>query len=188
MRALLLVAAACAALVAAAPASAGGRLVERGIVQSVGPAQVVLRALDGTETTVAIGSTTRMRLNGRPVSLTSIREGFVAEAVTAGPGPALVLRVFGRVRQEAVVGELVRILPRAVVLRRDTGGRLRLLRSGTDLEDYLLEVPPEEGTLLCFRRSCPRAYLPHFRFRFSTPMNSRPFVWDAANPPAVSPR
>lgn len=130
MRALLLVAAACAALVAAAPASAGGRLVERGIVQSVGPAQVVLRALDGTETTVAIGSTTRMRLNGRPVSLTSIREGFVAEAVTAGPGPALVLRVFGRVRQEAVVGELVRILPRAVVLRRDTGGRLRVPVSG----------------------------------------------------------
>ena len=35
----------------------------------------------------------------------------------------------------------------------ESGGRLRLLRSGTDLEDYLLEVPPEEGTLLCFRRS-----------------------------------
>lgn len=35
----------------------------------------------------------------------------------------------------------------------ESGGRLRLLRSGTDLEDYILEVPPEEGTLLCFRRS-----------------------------------
>ncbi len=35
----------------------------------------------------------------------------------------------------------------------ESGGQLRLLRSGTDLDNYILEVPPEEGTLLCFRRS-----------------------------------
>jgi SM-20-related protein len=33
------------------------------------------------------------------------------------------------------------------------GGRLRLLRSGTDIEDYAVEVPPAEGTLLAFLRS-----------------------------------
>ena len=33
------------------------------------------------------------------------------------------------------------------------GGRLRLLRSGTDLEDYVAEVPPNGGTLLVFKRS-----------------------------------
>jgi SM-20-related protein len=33
------------------------------------------------------------------------------------------------------------------------GGCLRLLRSGTNLDDYIVEVPPEEGTLICFRRS-----------------------------------
>lgn len=33
------------------------------------------------------------------------------------------------------------------------GGRLRLLRSGLDLEDVILEVPPTEGTLLAFRRT-----------------------------------
>ena len=33
------------------------------------------------------------------------------------------------------------------------GGRLRLLRNGTDLEDYAAEVPPTNGTLLIFRRS-----------------------------------
>lgn len=33
------------------------------------------------------------------------------------------------------------------------GGRLRLLRSADDLDDMILEVPPEEGTLLAFRRS-----------------------------------
>lgn len=32
-------------------------------------------------------------------------------------------------------------------------GRLRLLRSADDLDDYLVEVPPIEGTLLAFRRS-----------------------------------
>jgi SM-20-related protein len=34
-----------------------------------------------------------------------------------------------------------------------SGGQLRLLRSETNLEDILLEVPPTEGTLLAFRRS-----------------------------------
>jgi SM-20-related protein len=33
------------------------------------------------------------------------------------------------------------------------GGRLRLLRSGNNLDDMILEVPPTEGTLLAFRRS-----------------------------------
>jgi SM-20-related protein len=34
-----------------------------------------------------------------------------------------------------------------------SGGRLRLLRSGSNLDDVILEVPPSEGTLLAFRRS-----------------------------------
>src|SRR5438552_15261577 len=34
-----------------------------------------------------------------------------------------------------------------------SGGRLRLLRSGNNLDDTMLEVPPTEGTLLAFRRS-----------------------------------
>lgn len=33
------------------------------------------------------------------------------------------------------------------------GGRLRMLRSGTDLEDYAEEVPPDYGTVLIFKRS-----------------------------------
>ena len=35
----------------------------------------------------------------------------------------------------------------------ETGGRLRLLRSGGDLDDVIAEVPPTEGTLLAFRRA-----------------------------------
>ena len=33
------------------------------------------------------------------------------------------------------------------------GGRLRLLRNGTDLENFVAEVPPDNGTLLVFKRS-----------------------------------
>ena len=35
----------------------------------------------------------------------------------------------------------------------EQGGRLRLLRSGEDLEDVVAEVPPVGGTLVAFRRS-----------------------------------
>ncbi len=34
----------------------------------------------------------------------------------------------------------------------DRAGRLRILRSGDDIEDYVAEVPPRAGTLLAFRR------------------------------------
>jgi len=33
------------------------------------------------------------------------------------------------------------------------GGRLRMLKNGSDLESYVAEVPPTNGTLLMFRRS-----------------------------------
>jgi SM-20-related protein len=33
------------------------------------------------------------------------------------------------------------------------GGRLRLLRNGTDLQNYVAEVPPDNGTLLVFKRA-----------------------------------
>ncbi len=34
-----------------------------------------------------------------------------------------------------------------------SGGRLRLLRNGTDLEDMVAEVPPNGGTLVAFQRT-----------------------------------
>jgi len=119
-------AAVCASLVAAAPSPAAGRVVERGIVQSVGPATVVLRALDGSEVTVAVGPATRVRLNGRAATLAMVRRGFVAEAATTANGPAVVIRAFGRAAEEAVVGELVQIRPEVIVVRSGTGERLRI--------------------------------------------------------------
>jgi hypothetical protein len=126
MKAALVLAAVCAALVAAVPSPAAGGVVERGIVQSVAPATVVLRALDGTEVAVAVGPETRVRVNGRAATLAMVRRGFVAEAVTGGSGPALVLRAFGRFAEEAVVGRIVRVRARAIVVRSGTGERLRI--------------------------------------------------------------
>ncbi len=43
------------------------------------------------------------------------------------------------------------------------GGRLRMLRSKTDLEDYVREVDPAGGTLLAFRRTA-RSYHGHHKY------------------------
>ena len=36
---------------------------------------------------------------------------------------------------------------------QQTGGRLRVLNNGRDVEDFAAEVPPDNGTLLIFKRS-----------------------------------
>ncbi len=46
---------------------------------------------------------------------------------------------------------------------QEPGGRLRLLRSPDDLNDVIVEVPPEDGTLVAFRRR-DNAYHGHTRF------------------------
>jgi SM-20-related protein len=51
------------------------------------------------------------------------------------------------------VGKVITVLIYMNPKWEEAGGRLRLLRSGTDLDDFVVEVPPEEGTLICFRRS-----------------------------------
>jgi hypothetical protein len=121
MKARLLIVAGLAALVTAAPAGAADRVVERGIVQSIDSATLVLRALDGTDATVSLGSATRYRLNGRDARPGEIQAGFVAEAVVAGSGEAVVVRAFGRPERPVERGVV------ALVLRRAPGDTLRLL-------------------------------------------------------------
>ena len=55
-----------------------------------------------------------------------------------------------------------------------SGGRLRLLRSGTNLDDVIQEVPPTEGTLLAFRRSSNSL---HGHKPFSGPRRAIQFNW-----------
>jgi len=126
MRARLLLVIGLIALAVVAPAGAADRVVERGIVQSIDSTAVVLRALDGTAVTVALGPETRYRLNGREATLAEIRPGFVAEAVTDGSGHAIVLRAFGRAERPVEHGVLVRLAPRALLLRRSPGDTIRI--------------------------------------------------------------
>ncbi len=124
MKPLLALVLACAALVLAAPATPAERVVERGIVQSLAPTSVVLRALDGSDVTVTLGPATRYRLNGRAATYADIRPGLVAEAVSGRAGIALVLRAFGRQTESGV---LVRRQPGVIVLRRPSGERVRVV-------------------------------------------------------------
>lgn len=126
MRVRLLVLVAIASLAGAAPAVAADRVVERGIVQSVAPAGVVLRALDGTEVTVSLAAETRYRLNGRPATIADIRPGFVAEVVTGGSGAAIVVRAFGLVERPVERGVIARAAPRGLVLRHVQGDTIRI--------------------------------------------------------------
>jgi hypothetical protein len=127
MRVRLLVLVAIASLATAAPAVAADRVVERGIVQSVAPGGVVLRALDGTEITVPLAAETRYHVNGRPATIAEIRPGFVAEVVTSGSGGApIVVRAFGRVERPVERGVIARLAPRGLVLRRGQGDTIRI--------------------------------------------------------------
>ena len=125
MWARIVVCLAIVGLVAAPQATAADRVVERGIVQSVTPSAVVLRALDGVDVQVAIGPGTRIRLNGRPAALADIRPGFVAETVRHGTHPAARLRAFGRVAPVTEQGRLLAVRDTALVLRT-AAGRVRI--------------------------------------------------------------
>lgn len=60
-------------------------------------------------------------------------------------------------------GKLVTVLLYMNPAWEADGGRLRLLRSKDDIEDYAAEVPPVEGTLLAFRCT-PEAWHGHKSF------------------------
>jgi SM-20-related protein len=50
-------------------------------------------------------------------------------------------------------GKIITVLIYMNAAWEKPGGRLRLLRSGDDLNDFVAEVPPVEGTLVAFRRA-----------------------------------
>ena len=72
--------------------------VDRGVVQSVSPTQIVLRELDGSTVALALGARTRVLVNGFPATLADIEPGFVAAVAhtTARHRPELI-RAFGRI-------------------------------------------------------------------------------------------
>ena len=74
------------ALPAVGGAATADLTTDRGVVQSVGAGQIVLRALDGSAESFTVSPVTRVKLNGvRRRSLTSGRASWRRSSTTAAP-------------------------------------------------------------------------------------------------------
>jgi hypothetical protein len=103
-----------------------------------GPAfQALLDALQGPEVRAAFEEKFGLDLGGRPTVVT----------VRGRCG-----KRDGQIHTDTA-SKIITVLIYLNPAWEEAGGRLRLLRSAHDLEDVLVEVPPEEGTLVAFRRS-----------------------------------
>jgi hypothetical protein len=111
------------ALLSAGAASAHARnlVLDQGIVQSVSPSQVVLRALDGSTISVTIGQRTRVFLNGAPAPLSAIQPGYVAAALHDGSRPASFLKAVGRMPVVRDKGIIVAVSSSSISLRTPGG-------------------------------------------------------------------
>lgn len=101
------------------------------------PLQAVIDAMDGPEFEAAIEKKFNVALKGQP-KMYSLR-GYCR-------------RTDGKIHTDSK-DKIITVL---LYLNREwteAGGKLRMLRSGTDLEDFTDEVPPDNGTLLVFKRS-----------------------------------
>lgn len=103
-----------------------------------GPAFAALvKELTGAEMRAAVEAKFDLCLRGRPTVVT----------VRGRCGPR-----DGRIHTD-LPGKIITLLLYLNPTWENVGGQLRLLRSATDLEDVVTQVPPLEGTLLAFRRS-----------------------------------
>jgi SM-20-related protein len=103
-----------------------------------GPAfQALLDELEGDEFRQAFEEKFGLELSGRPTT-TTVRG-------RCGVGD-------GKIHTDSV-GKIITALIYMNSRWESPGGRLRLLRSGNNLNDIIVEVPPVEGTLLAFKRA-----------------------------------
>ncbi len=97
----------------------------------------LLGALTGPEVRAAFEEKFGIDLEGRPTMLTVRGRCGTRD---------------GNIHTDAV-SKIITVLLYMNPAWESPGGCLRLLRSPTDIEDVLVEVPPVEGTLVAFRRS-----------------------------------
>lgn len=103
-----------------------------------GPAfSSLLDELQGSEMRTAIEKVFDVDLTNRPTTVTVRGQCQLKD---------------GRIHQDST-DKIITVLVYMNPAWEDSGGRLRVLRSDKDLEDYAAEVPPAEGTLLAFLRS-----------------------------------
>jgi hypothetical protein len=105
---------------------------------SFGPGfRALIDALEGPELRAAFADKFGMNLHGRPTTIT----------VRGRCG-----KRDGSIHTDSL-SKLITVLIYMNPAWEVSGGRLRLLRSGDDLEAVIAEVPPVEGALVAFRRS-----------------------------------
>lgn len=125
---LLTVAAALLALALALPAAGVAaprdRPVDRGVVQSVGPTEIVLTALDGSVLPFSVSPDTRVRLNGRRASIGDIRPGFVASVAHDRRARAVLIDAFGSPATVIDRGMVTALTPASITLRTPGGDTL----------------------------------------------------------------
>lgn len=93
---MLAIAFAVAALALPAVGAAGVTVqTDRGVVQSVAPDQITVRALDGTVVAYAVSASTIVKLNGVATGITELKPGFIATVVHDARLRAKVIRAFG---------------------------------------------------------------------------------------------
>jgi SM-20-related protein len=103
-----------------------------------GPAfQALLDELESDELRDAFEEKFGLELAGRPTTTTVRGQCGVGD---------------GKIHTDSV-GKIITILLYMNSTWEKPGGRLRLLRSGNNLHDIIVEVPPAEGTLLAFKRA-----------------------------------
>jgi hypothetical protein len=103
-----------------------------------GPAfQSLLDELEGDDFRAAFENKFGLDLAGRP-TITTVRGRCSAAD--------------GKIHTDSVT-KIITVLIYMNEAWEQPGGRLRLLRSATDLNDIIVEVPPVAGTLLAFKRS-----------------------------------
>ena len=97
----------------------------------------LLKTLTGPDMRAAFEEKFGIDLNGRPTMITARGRCGTRD---------------GNIHTDAVT-KIITVLIYMNPPWEEAGGCLRLLRSPTDIEDVLAEVPPVEGTLVAFRRS-----------------------------------
>ncbi len=128
VRPIRLVTAAVAALAlvfpAAGLAASKAATVDRGVVQSVGSNEIVLRTLDGSIVPFPVTARTRVRLNNAPASLTDVAPGFVASVRADRKGRALLIQAIGQPVTTTDRGIVVLVAKGEMTLRTGDGSTL----------------------------------------------------------------
>jgi hypothetical protein len=132
---------AVAALALPAVGAAGVTLqTDRGVVQSVAPDQITVRALDGTVIAYSVSATTLVRLNGAGAAITDLKPGFIATVVHDAKLRARVVRAFGTPVVVTDRGTVTALVKGSITIRT-ADGRVLTVALGPTTRFRVLGLP-----------------------------------------------